>query len=41
MRFRFVKEHRAHFAANRLCDLVGVSALGLRAFRCRPARRRQ
>ncbi|WP_417809799.1 IS3 family transposase [Thioclava sp.] len=41
MRFRFVEEHRAHFPANRLCDVVGVSARGLRAFRSRPASRRQ
>ncbi len=41
MRFRFVEEHRASFPANRLCDVVGVSARGLRAFRSRPASRRQ
>jgi putative transposase len=41
MRFRFIEEHRASFPANRLCDVVGVSARGLRAFRSRPASRRQ
>lgn len=41
MRFRFVEEHRASFPANRLCDVVGVSARDLRAFRNRPASRRQ
>ncbi|SMX49836.1 Integrase core domain protein [Pelagimonas varians] len=45
MRFRFVEEHRANFPANfpanRLCDVVGVSARVLRAFRRRPAGRRQ
>lgn len=41
MRFRFVEENRAHFPANRLCDIVGVSTRGLRAFLSRPASRRQ
>jgi len=41
MRFRFVEEHRANFRSNRLCDVVGVSVRGLRAFRSRPASRRQ
>ena len=41
MRFRFVEEHRASFPANRLYDVVGVSARGLTAFRSRPANRRQ
>ncbi|WP_152563458.1 IS3 family transposase [Palleronia rufa] len=41
MRFRFVEEHRNHFPANRLCSVVGVSTRGLRAFRSRPASRRQ
>ena len=41
MRFRFVEEHRNHFPANRLCSVVGVSTRGLRAFRNRPASRRQ
>ena len=41
MRFRFIEEHRYSFPANRLCDVVGVSTRGLRAFRSRPASRRQ
>ena len=41
MRFRFVEEHRASFPANRLYDVVGVSARGLTAFRSRPANCRQ
>lgn len=41
MRFRFVEEHRSSFPANRLCEVVGVSSRGLRAFRSRPASRRQ
>ena len=41
MRFRFVEEHRGSFPANRLCHVVGVSTRGLRAFRSRPASRRQ
>ena len=41
MRFRFIEEHRSDFPASRLCDVVGVSARGLRAFRSRPASRRQ
>ncbi|WP_106743605.1 IS3 family transposase [Yoonia maritima] len=41
MRFRFVEEHRSSFPANRWCDVVGVSSRGLRAFRSRPASRRQ
>ena len=41
MRFRFVEEHSADFPATRLCHVVGVSPRGLRAFRSRPASRRQ
>jgi putative transposase len=41
MRFRFIEEHRASFPANRLCDVMGVSRRGLRAYRNRPASRRQ
>ena len=41
MRFRFIEEHRDHFPTNRLCHVVGVSARGLRAWRARPASRRQ
>lgn len=41
MMFRFIEEHRGHLPANRLCDVVSVSTRGLRAFRNRPASRRQ
>ena len=41
MRFRFVEEHASGFEAKRLCSVVGVSTRGLRAFRSRPASRRQ
>ena len=41
MRFRFIEEHGSDFPTNRLCNVVGVSARGLRAFRSRPASRRQ
>ena len=41
MRFRFIEEHRASFPAHRLCDVMGVSQRGLRAFRTRPTSRRQ
>jgi len=41
MRLRFVEEYKASFPANRLCEVVGVSSRGLRAFSSRPASRRQ
>ncbi len=41
MRFRFIEEHSRSFPTNRLCDVMGVSPRGLRAFRSRPASRRQ
>ena len=41
MRFRFVEEHRDAFPAARLCQVMDVSMRGLRAFRNRPASRRQ
>jgi transposase InsO family protein len=41
MRFRFIEEHGFDYLANRLCNVVGVSTRGLRAFRSRPASRRQ
>ena len=41
MRFRFIEEHAGGFDAKRLCSVVGVSTRGLRAFRNRPASRRQ
>lgn len=37
MRFRFIEEHRHAFSAKRMCDLLDVSARGLRAHRSRPA----
>ncbi len=36
-----MEEHRNSFPANRLCHVVGVGPRGLRAFRSRPASRRQ
>ena len=41
MRFRFIEEHIASLPVHRLCRVVGVSTRGLRAFRSRPAGRRQ
>ena len=41
MRFRFVEEHSGAFPAERLCQVMNVSPRGLRAFRRRPASRRQ
>ena len=41
MRFRFVEEHRGTFPTDRLCHVMNVSPRGLRAFRRRPASRRQ
>ena len=41
MRFRFVEEHSGAFPAERLCQVMNVSPRGLRAFRSRPASRRQ
>ncbi|MBR2573438.1 MAG: IS3 family transposase [Loktanella sp.] len=41
MRFRFVEEQRGTFPIDRLCQVVNVSPRGLRAFRNRPASRRQ
>ena len=41
MRFRFVEEQRGAFPINRLCQVMNVSSRGLRAFRNRPASRRQ
>jgi len=39
--FRFVEEHKEAFATDRLCQVMNVSPRGLRAFRSRPASRRQ
>jgi len=41
VRFRFVEEHKEAFATDRLCHVMNVSPRGLRAFRSRPASRRQ
>lgn len=41
MRFRFVEEQRGAFPITRLCEVMNVSPRGLRAFRRRPASRRQ
>jgi putative transposase len=41
VRFRFVKEQRGAFPVDRLCRVMNVSPRGLRAFRSRPASRRQ
>ena len=41
MRFRFVEEQRGAFPIDRLCRVMNVSPRGLRAFRSRPASRRQ
>lgn len=41
MRFRFVEEQRGAFPIERLCRIMNVSPRGLRAFRSRPASRRQ
>jgi putative transposase len=42
MRFKFVEEQRGAFPIDRLCQVMNVSPRrGLRAFRSRPASRRQ
>ncbi|WP_139824657.1 IS3 family transposase [Paracoccus sp. J56] len=41
VRFRFVEEQRGSFPVDRLCRVMNVSPRGLRAFRSRPASRRQ
>jgi putative transposase len=41
VRFRFVEEQREAFPIDRLCQVLHVSPRGLRAFRSRPASRRQ
>ena len=41
MRLRFIEEHREAFCAQRMCDVLGVSSRGLRAYRSRPASQRQ
>ena len=41
MRFAFVEEHCRHIPVNRLCEIMDVSPRGFRAWRSRPASRRQ
>ena len=41
MRFRFIEEHGDAFCSQRMCDVLGVSSRGLRAFRSRPTSQRQ
>ena len=41
MKFRFVEVHSGSFQTERLCRIMDVSPRGLRAFRSRPANRRQ
>ncbi len=41
MRFRFIEEQRGAFPIDRLCQVLNASSRGLRAFRNRPASRRQ
>lgn len=41
MRFRFIEEHSGAFPTGRLYQVMNVSPRGLRAFRSRPASRRQ
>ena len=41
VRFRFVEVHRDTFPETRLCHVMDVSMRGPRAFRSRPASRRQ
>jgi putative transposase len=41
VRFKFIEEHQSTFSIQRMCQVMQVSARGLRAFRSRPASRRQ
>jgi len=41
MRFRFIEENSDTFSTTHLCNVMGVSTRGFRAFRNRPASRRQ
>ena len=41
MRFKFIEEHRSAFPINLMCRVMAVSPRGLRAYRSRPACRRQ
>lgn len=41
MKFKFIEEHCGTFSTTHLCSVMGVSTRGFRAFRNRPASRRQ
>ena len=41
VRFKFIEEHQSTFSIGRMCHVMDVSPRGLRAFRNRPASRRQ
>jgi putative transposase len=41
VRFKFIEEHQSTFSIQRMCQVMQVSSRGLRAFRSRPASRRQ
>jgi transposase InsO family protein len=41
VRFKFIEEHRFAFPIGRMCRVMNISPRGLRAFRNRPASRRQ
>jgi putative transposase len=41
VRFKFIEEHQFAFSIGRMCHVMDVSTRGLRAFRSRPASRRQ
>jgi putative transposase len=41
VRFKFIEEHQSAFSIGRMCHVMDVSPRGLRAFRNRPASRRQ
>ena len=41
MRFKFIEEHQSAFSIGPMCRVLNVSSRGLRAFRNRPASRRQ
>tara|TARA_R110002096_G_scaffold253698_1_gene446629 strand:+ start:275 stop:682 length:408 start_codon:yes stop_codon:yes gene_type:complete len=41
VRFKFIEEHQSAFSIGGMCRVMDVSSRGLRAFRNRPASRRQ
>jgi putative transposase len=41
VRFKFIEEHQFTFSIGRMCHVMDVSPRGSRAFRSRPASRRQ